>query len=141
MFSKSYRGFTGYGGHHLQRENIGPSFKNAQIIENKFTKQYYSGSFGSVDEPSQPQGTHNRDIIRTSGLGSASRFIGQNSLEYLISNNNDNTLTEQEKTELHITFFQGTKDFAPGANDERSISTFEVDKNQEQLGVGDNCHD
>lgn len=130
-----------YRGSHLQRENIGPSFRSANIIENKFTQQYYSGSFGPINEPPQPQGSHNRDIIRTSGLGSASRFIGQDSLTFLRDNNNDVSLTIQEKTELHITFFEGTKDFAPGANDERSISTFEIDKNQEQLDIGDTCHD
>jgi hypothetical protein len=140
MFNKAASAYTGPG-HYLQRENIGPSFINSHIIENKFTIQYYSGSFGGVSEPPQPAGTHNKDIVATSGLGSASRFIGQNSLTFLRDNNNDVSLTEQEKTELHITFFQGSKDFAPGANDERSISTFEVDKNQEQLGIGDVCHD
>ena len=142
MFAQGYFPPLGiYQGSHLMRESIGPSFKESHIIENKFTKQYYSGSFGGINEPPQPQGTHNRDMIRTSGLGSASRFIGQNSLHFLRDNNNDVSLTEQEKTELHIIFFQGSKDFAPGLNDERSISTFEVDKNQEQLDQGDLCHD
>ena len=145
---------TGWG-HHLQRENIGPSFASSSIIENKFTKIYYSGSFGLVNEPAQPQGTYNRDIIRTSGLGSASRFIGLNTLKYLRDNNLDPNLTRQEKTELHITFFEGTKDFSlsekvfksnqflptGSSNDERSISTFEVDQNQTDLDKGGICND
>lgn len=130
-----------YHGHHLERERIGPSFNKTTITENKFTQQYYSGSYGFINEPVQPQGTFNADFIASSGLGSASRFIGINSLDFLRENNVNPNLTEQEKTELHVTFFQGTKDFAPGSNDERSISTFEVDKNQEQLDVGDVCHD
>ena len=46
-------------------------------------------------------------------------FIG-NCVQHL----NENADT----TELHLTLFQGTKDFS-GRNDELSISTFEVDKN------------
>ena len=131
-----------HNGHHLQRENIGPSFKASSIIENTFTQQYYSGSFGLINEPSLPGSlVFNTDMVKSSGLGSASRFIGLDTLNFLRTNNLDTTLTEQEKTELHITFFQGTKDFAPGFNDERSIGTFEVDKNQEQLNVGGVCHD
>ena len=130
-----------YHGHIFERERIGPSFISSSIIENKFTQQYYSGSFGLINEPPQPQGTTNTDIMKTSGLGSASRFIGLDSLNFLRTNNLDDTLTEQEKTELHITFFQGTKDFAPGFNDERSIGTFEVDRNQEQLDAGGVCQD
>lgn len=128
-------------GHTFAKDRIGPSFGSASIIQNKFTQQYYSGSFGQINEPQQPQGNKNVDILRTSGLGSASRFIGLNSLEFLDTNNNDSTLTQQEKTELHITFFQGTKDFSSGSNDERSISTFEVDKFQTQLDIGGICND
>ena len=49
----------------------------------------------------------------------ASVFIGQ-CVHYLNSHSLD--------TELHLTLFEGTKDFS-GINDELSISTFEVDKN------------
>ena len=49
----------------------------------------------------------------------ASIFIGQ-CVQYLNSHSKD--------TELHLTLFEGTKDFS-GNNDEMSISTFEVDKN------------
>mgnify|MGYP003122954895 CR=1 FL=1 len=43
---------------------------------------------------------------------------------------------------MHITFFEGTKDFAPGFFDERSISTFEVDQGEASLGLtrGDHCN-
>ena len=142
MIQGSFNPITGiYGGHHLQRENIGPSFGSSSIIENKFTQQYYSGSYGFINEPPQPQGIFNADLIASTGLGSASRFIGLDSLNFLRNNNIDTTLTEQEKTELHITFLQGTKDFSSGSNDERSIGTFEIDRNQEQLDVGGVCHD
>ena len=114
---------------------------SASIIQNKFTQQYYSGSFGFINEPNQPQGNFNTDIIKTSGLGSASKFIGIDSLNFLRENNTNPNLTEQERTELHLTLFQGTKDFSSGSNDERSISTFEVDKNQSQLDIGGVCHD
>ena len=137
-------------GHTFGRDRIGPSFASSSIIENKFTKIYYSGSFGLVNEPLQPQGTDNTHIIRTSGLGSASRFIGLNTLKYLRQNNDDPNLTNQEKTELHITFLNGEKDFSineknipisGSANDERSIGTFEIDSNQDDLDVGGICND
>ena len=142
LLDQNQDNFGNFRGHHLQRENIGPSFKASSIIENKFTQQYYSGSFGLINEPPLPgSSVFNTDMVKSSGLGSASRFIGLDTLNFLRTNNLDTTLTEQERTELHITFFQGTKDFAPGFNDERSISTFEVDKNQEQLNVGGTCQD
>jgi len=143
-------------GHILERERIGPNFASSSIIENKFTKIYYSGSFGLINDPSSFGGSLNRDIMKNSGLGSASRFIGLNSLKYLRQNNKDPNLTNQEKTELHITFFEGTKDFSisetinssslqflatGSANDERSIGTFEIDSNQEDLDIGGICND
>ena len=63
-----------------------------------------------------------------------------NCLDFLKSNVEDTTLTEQQQTEMHITFFQGTKDFAPGFHDERSISTFEIDQNMNSLDLGDHCN-
>tara|TARA_B110000977_G_scaffold201866_1_gene299522 strand:- start:1862 stop:3766 length:1905 start_codon:yes stop_codon:yes gene_type:complete len=130
-----------YFGHQFAKDRIGPSFGSASIIENKFTQQYYSGSYGFINEPQQPQGTLNTDILKTSGLGSASRFIGLNTLDYLYYNNLNNSISQQEKTELHLTLFEGTKDFSSGSNDERSISTFEVDSNQNQLDIGGLCND
>ena len=132
---------TTYFGHQFEKSRIGPSFGSASIIENKFTQQYYSGSYGLINEPQQPQGTLNTDILKTSGLGSASRFIGLNTLDYLYYNNLNNSISQQEKTELHLTLFEGTKDFSSGSNDERSISTFEVDSNQNQLDIGGLCND
>ena len=120
-------------------DRIGPTFVSASIIENKFTQQYYSGSYGFINEPVQPQGVTNGDIFKTSGLGSASRFIGLNTLKFLKNNH--------PITELHLTLFDGTKDFSisetntSSAYDERSISTFEVDSNQSQLDVGGICND
>ena len=127
-------------GHSFEKSRIGPSFGSASIIENKFTQQYYSGSYGQINEPSQPQGSFNSDVLRTSGLGSASKFIGLDTLNFLYFNNINNSIPQQEKTELHITFFEGTKDFSSGSNDERSISTFEIDTNQTQLDKGGVCN-
>ena len=122
-------------GHFFAVDRFGPSFASSSILSNKFTRQYYSGSFGYILH--QPDTTTNTmaKLIATTGLGSASRFMGIDSLKFLQSNNADTNLTEQEKTEIHVTFFQGTKDFAPGFNDERSISTFEVDQNLAALGI------
>tara|TARA_R110000744_G_scaffold148718_3_gene261780 strand:- start:11 stop:1888 length:1878 start_codon:yes stop_codon:yes gene_type:complete len=127
-------------GHSFEKSRIGPSFGSASIIENKYTQQYYSGSYGHINEPTQPQGTLNSDVLRTSGLGSASKFIGLDTLNFLYFNNLNASVPQQEKTELHITFFEGTKDFSSGSNDERSISTFEIDTNQTQLDGGGPCN-
>ena len=132
---------AGFSGGHLQRGSFGPSFGSSSIIENKYTQNYYSGSYGFINEPDFATiSGKNTDLMAKSGLGSASKFIGQDTLEFLARHNASASL-EQEKTELHITFFEGTTDFAPGFNDERSISTFEVDSNQNQLDVGGICQD
>jgi len=132
-------GGSGFGfGSGFALDRIGPSFVSSSIISNKFTIQYYSGSFGNINEPPQPQGLNNGDVLETSGLGSASRFIGINTLDYLKSN--------YPTTELHLTLFNGTKDFSlsetntSSAHDERSISTFEIDHNQTQLDIGGVCN-
>jgi hypothetical protein len=118
---------------------VGPSFNSSSIIQNKFTEQYYSGSFGLISGSSV--GTTYPEVLGNLGLGSASRFIGKDTLTFLAQNNSDVDLTEQEKTEVHITFFEGTKDFAPGKHDERSIATFEVDQKRENSDIGDFCGD
>jgi hypothetical protein len=130
-------GGSGFGeGHAFALDRIGPSFASASIHENKFTQQYYSGSYGFINEPSQPQGTDLGDILKTSGLGSASRFIGIDTLNYLKVN--------YPTTELHLTLFKGVKDFSlseiisGSANDERSIVTFEIDQNH-SFDIGGLC--
>jgi hypothetical protein len=128
-------------GHIFAKDRIGPSFALSSIIENKFTQQYYSGSYGLINELNSSPNVFNEDILRNSGLGSASKFIGIDTLNFLLYNNINNSLSTQEKTELHLTFFEGTKDFSLGSNDERSISTFEIDNNQSSLTIGTNCHD
>tara|TARA_R110000822_G_scaffold42878_2_gene116234 strand:- start:58 stop:1932 length:1875 start_codon:yes stop_codon:yes gene_type:complete len=141
-FSGNIPGFGIPGsGHMFTKDIIGPSFASSSIVENKFTQQYYSGSYGLINEPTQPQGVFNEDILKTSGLGSASRFIGINSLDFLVQNNEDPILPIQSKTELHLTLFEGTKDFSSGSNDERSISTFEIDINQSPITLGTTCQD
>jgi hypothetical protein len=118
-------------GGYFNINKLGPNFASSSIIQNKFTEQYYTGSFGFFKHNppvfSQPIGTQ---YARTA-LGSASKFIGVDTLNYLQS--------EYPNTELHITFFEGTKDFAKGKNDERSISTFEVSPNQGPLELGNEC--
>jgi len=125
-------------------EKTGPSFASSSIIENKFTKQYYSGSFGLILD--NPNGTTDSQILKNSGYGSASKFINYNTLTFLKQNTENQNLSNQNKTELHITFFEGTKDFAKGFNDERSIGTFEVDSNlpsqthNDSKDKGDECN-
>jgi hypothetical protein len=131
-------------GHRFDMRRVGPLFTSASIFQNKFTEQYYTGSYGFIKH--QVQNDLNKSTfakrLAASSLGSASKFLGIDTLNFLASNNASNNLTEQEKTELHITFFEGAKDFAPGKHDERSIGTFEVDQNKAQLGIelGDQCN-
>jgi hypothetical protein len=63
--------------------------------------------------------------------------LAQDTLTFLKRNNADTSLNPEDKTEVHVTFFNGTKDFAPGFNDERSISTFEMDSHQPAVSLGD----
>tara|TARA_Y100000361_G_scaffold154000_1_gene177661 strand:- start:1352 stop:2581 length:1230 start_codon:yes stop_codon:yes gene_type:complete len=121
----------------------GPSFISSSIVENKFTQQYYTGSYGFINDSGS--GVTNAARYKSAGIGSASKFIGVDTLNFLKTNNDDSSLENKDKTELHITFFEGTKDFsAPGGsgslNDERSISTFEIDNNQSALDLGDECN-
>jgi hypothetical protein len=133
--------------------NMGPSFVSSSIVSNKYTRQFYSGAFGLVRNTYS--GNTNTERLASSDLGHASRFIGVNCLDFLQQNNSNTTLTEEEKTELHVTFLHGVKDFSvsisgsgsagsytfnKSANDERSIGTFEVDQNQTSLDIGDHCH-
>ena len=140
MFHGNEAGTTGH--RTLEQDRIGPLFISSSIIENQFTSQYYSGSFGLIKHQN---GDSDDDAVLLGGssLGSASRFLGLDTLNFLTNNIADSTLTQQEKTEVHITFFEGTKDFAPGTHDERSIGTFEVDQNigNLQIEAGDQCND
>ncbi len=141
------------GGDILQQHHIGPSFSSSSIHTNKYTRQFYSGSFGNIEN--RWVGTTYAERLKNSDLGQASRFIGVNCLDFLQQNNSNDDVPIEEKTELHVTFLEGVKDFSvsisgsgePGnykynqsANDERSIGTFEVDQNQTALDVGDHCH-
>jgi len=139
MFSGDTEGTSGHNS--LKQPRIGPLFISSSIIENKFTSQYYSGSFGLIKHQ-KGDSTDDAILLGGSSLGSASKFLGLNTLNFLTNNIADNTLTQQEKTELHVTFFEGTKDFAPGFYDERSISTFEVDQNIGNLMIeqGGSCN-
>ena len=137
---------SGEFGHRFGIDRIGPSFASSSIIENKYTQQFYSGSYGIVKH--QPSGTTNADILLSSGLGTASKFMAIDALKFLDENISDSSVPTEEKTEIHITFFEGTKDFSKGVSssfsafDERSIGTFEVDQNRAQLEIveGDGCN-
>jgi len=145
----STKGYVGSGsafGHKFGIDRIGPSFASSSIIENKFTQQFYSGSYGLINH--KPEGQTYADILKSSGLGSSSKFMAIDALNFLDNNINDSSLTEQQKTEIHITFFEGSKDFSKGVSssisafDERSIGTFEIDQNRAQLDreSGDGCN-
>ena len=99
--------------------NQEPTYLSSRIYTNKYVSEYYTGSL--IINGGTFSGT-------TLNAISSSDFIMQSEL-YL----NDNLST----TELHLTLFDGTKDFAPGFNDERSISTFEVDRNLLSLNLGE----
>jgi hypothetical protein len=135
-------------------ERIGPSYASSSIHKNKFSVQYYSGSFGTLkhqtpsivppnplSNPSFPGKIQTFQVLNSTAFASASRFIGVDSLKFLFDHN-FSASEEKDKTELHLTLFQGTKDFAPGFHDERSISTFEIDENRAGLGldIGDHCN-
>lgn len=147
LFEADSNGFTQQD-NIFRMNRIGPKFNSSSIHENKFTQQYYSGSYGilggfhsgSSNEISGSV-TYN-SVLKQSALGKASHFIAIDTLGFLARNNSDTSLSERDKTEVHLTLFQGTKDFAPGKNDERSISTFEVDQNRAVLDVeqGDVCN-
>ena len=142
MFEGSDAGISGHKT--VEHSRIGPLFISSSIIENQFTLQYYSGSlgFGKVFRNQGENNPNDAEKFGGSSLGSGSRFI-LDTLSFLQTNIADTSLTQQEKTELHVTFFEGAKDFAPGFNDERSIGTFEVDQNIGNLMVeqGDICND
>ncbi len=126
-------------------DNLGPNYISSSIINNKFTQQYYTGSYGTfqhITDGNIATGVTTArqiDLIQGTAFSSASRFIGVDTLQFLSNNNDDTTLDIQDKTELHVTFFEGTKDFSSGSFDERSISTFEVDRNQSLLTTVDPC--
>ena len=134
------------GGHKFGLDRIGPSFASASIIENRFTQEFYSGSYGHIKH--QPAGSTYSDILLSTGLGSASKFMAVDALKFLDENITNPSLTNQEKTEIHVTFFEGSKDFSKGVSssvstfDERSIGTFELDQNRAQLNIiaGDGCN-
>tara|TARA_R110001583_G_scaffold176973_2_gene331857 strand:+ start:21 stop:1589 length:1569 start_codon:yes stop_codon:yes gene_type:complete len=103
--------------------DFSPNYTKATIINNKFTKQYYSGSYSFPSTNTGYDGA----------FFSASRFILNDTVQFL--NNNF------EKTEIHLTINKGTKDFAPDWNDERSIGTFELDRGYgASAGISKNDH-
>ena len=106
---------------------------NTSFIDNKFTREFIKQennsqqgvknfNFANIEEIEQTSGVQFSNWISDSKINpsvTASLFIGQ-CVQYLNSHSLD--------TELHLTLFDGTKDFS-GNNDEMSIGTFEVDRN------------
>ena len=101
-----------FGGNTPHRD-FSPNYTTAEIKTNKFTKEYYTGSNSLTSVSSLNTGPDG-------AFFSASRFIINDTLGYLNKN--------FDKTELHLTINKGTIDFAPNFGDERSMSTFEVDR-------------
>ena len=103
-----------------------PRFDSSSIFMNKFTRQYYSGSSGIInDEPIETSFAYTRPAegetipgIINSAFFKASQFIMLDTLTFLKENENT--------TELYLSLLKGNKDFAPNFNDERSIGLFEV---------------
>ena len=94
--------------------DFSPNYTKAEITPNKFTAEYYSGSFSFPSINTGYDGA----------FFSASRFILNDTVQFLNKN--------FKKTEVHLTINKGTKNLSPGFNDERSIGTFELDR-----GYGD----
>ena len=103
-----------------------PNYISASIVRNKFVDQYYS-----VNRPTTFGGYPTGDFDK--GIVSMSTFLLSESIDFLT--NQGRHLRGNSNTEMHLTLFQGSYDFAPGFNDERSISTFEVDRNNSTKGV------
>ena len=94
--------------------NTGPMFNSSSIIKNKFTTDFHTRRFGFLNDEVESGGIANfTDTI----YGQTVEFLCSSSLNYSIEND----------VELYCTFLEGDKDFAPGTNDERSISTFQID--------------
>ena len=106
---------------------------NTRFLSNKFTRKFIQQdnnsqiavknfNFPTLAETSIASGVDFDVWVKDAKINpsiTASVFIGQ-CVQYLNSQSKD--------TELHLTLFDGTKDFS-GNNDEMSISTFEVDRN------------
>ena len=92
---------------------------SSYIYENKFTRQYWppedledfvTGSYGNVT---------GEGFLSGSAFFQLNKFLGESTLHHLQS-------SSLGSTEVHITFFNGSVDYS-SLNDERSISTFEID--------------
>ncbi len=121
------------------RANFYPFYSgdNTKFIDNKFTREFIKQdnnsqlavknfNFPKIQDIKNTQAGlafgGSNGIYKSNTLNpsvTASLFIGQ-CVQYLNSHS--------KETELHLTLFEGTKDFSRN-NDEMSISTFEVDRN------------
>ncbi len=99
-------------------EKMNPRFESSSIFENKFTKQYYSSSLGFIKDKPRLGSGHLATKFLNSAFYKATKFIMIDTLNFLKEN--------ETTTELYLTLLQGSKDLAPGFNDERSIGLFEV---------------
>ena len=99
-------------------EKMNPRFESSSIFENKFTKQYYSSSLGFIKDNPRLGSGHVDTKFLNSAFYKATKFVMLDTLKFLREN--------ETTTELYLTLLQGSKDLAPGFNDERSIGLFEV---------------
>ena len=94
-------------------KKAGPKFSSSSIHENKFTQQFYSGSYGLISSPHSSSKTFSdipTNILTTSSFygealgrsafGTASKFISMDMIDFLITNNAE--ATELDKTTLPI---------------------------------------
>lgn len=94
--------------------NIGPMFNSSSIIKNKYTTDFHTRRFGFLN-----------DEVESGGVASFTNTIYGQTVEFLCSSSLNYSI--ENDVELYCTFLEGDKDFAPGTNDERSISTFQID--------------
>ena len=120
-----------------------------------FIDHFMTGSFGKLTGNVYTAQSINandggNDGDGTSKLGNnafvkAVDFISHKTFNFLKKHNNRIDIPESEKTELHVTFFKGKKiNNINSANiqDERSINTFEVEKNTaSETKIGSNIPD
>jgi len=95
-------------------KGYGPSYISSSITRNKYVDEYYplssSTTFMETDPIHSPKPTW------------------QGVSHFIISGTQHLGANIDKNYEMHLTLHEGSYDFAPGMNDERSISTFEIDK-------------
>jgi hypothetical protein len=92
---------------------------SSYIYKNKFTLEYWPPEDLSTHDTITYGNITGVGFLSGSSFFQLNKFLGESTLNYLKS-------SSLGSTEVHITFFNGSVDYS-SLNDERSISTFEVD--------------